>query len=95
MTLTFQTEYALGRRGGRVCRTYHGFQAFVAILIAGALGLVFGLVELAVRMVALVVSTCLTVIFAIPLRLLRRIFRHSRPRRPILKPAGVPFDDLA
>jgi hypothetical protein len=38
MALHYRTEYRLGDRG-RVCRSYTGFQAFVAI----ALDLVFGL----------------------------------------------------
>jgi hypothetical protein len=38
MALHYQTEYRLGNRG-RVCRSYTGFQAFVAI----GLDLVFGL----------------------------------------------------
>ena len=38
MALHYQTEYRLGNRG-RICRSYTGFQAFVAI----GLDLVFGL----------------------------------------------------
>ena len=33
MGLYYQTEYRLGRRGGRVCRSYTGFRAFLAIAI--------------------------------------------------------------
>jgi len=31
MGLYYQTEYRLGRRGGRVCRSYTGLRAFLAI----------------------------------------------------------------
>jgi hypothetical protein len=47
MTLYYQTEYCLGRRGGRVCHTYHGFQALIAILVALALGFAFGVLGFA------------------------------------------------
>jgi hypothetical protein len=33
MGLYYQTEYRLGRRGGRVCRSYTGLRAFLAIAI--------------------------------------------------------------
>ena len=33
MGLYYQTEYRLGRRGGRVCRTYTGLRAFLAIAV--------------------------------------------------------------
>jgi len=56
MALHYQTEYRLGRRG-RVCRSYTGSRAFVAILIDLTFGLVFeflsGLIALALRIVAL------------------------------------------
>jgi hypothetical protein len=38
MGLYYQAEYRVGRRGGRVCRSYSGFRAFLAIF----LDLVFG-----------------------------------------------------
>jgi hypothetical protein len=57
MALYYQTEYRLGRRGGRICRSYTGFQAFVAIVFDLIFGLVFelifGLVALAARLVVL------------------------------------------
>lgn len=43
MALHYQTEYRLGNRG-RICRTYTGFQAFVAIALDLAFGLFFELV---------------------------------------------------
>jgi hypothetical protein len=45
MALYYQTQYRLGRRGGRVCRSYSGFQAFMAILFDLVFGLVFELVS--------------------------------------------------
>lgn len=33
MGLYYQTEYRLGRRGGKVCRNYSGFRAILAIAI--------------------------------------------------------------
>jgi hypothetical protein len=66
MALHYQTEYRLGNRG-RVCRSYTGFQAFVAI----GLDLVFGLFfELVSTLVALAMRIALlTVRFA--MRVLR------------------------
>ena len=52
MALHYRTEYGLGDRG-RVCRTYTGFQAFVAI----ALDLIFGLfLELVFAAIGLAVA---------------------------------------
>ncbi len=45
MALYYQTQYRLGRRGGRVCRSYSGFQAFMAILMDLVFGLLFELVS--------------------------------------------------
>jgi hypothetical protein len=44
MALHYQTEYRLGNRG-RVCRSYAGFQAFVAIGLDLIFGLFFELVS--------------------------------------------------
>ncbi len=48
MGLYYQTEYRLGRRGGRVCRSYTGLRAFLAIaidlLIVLTLELAFGVI---------------------------------------------------
>ncbi len=40
MALHYQTEYRLGSRG-RICRSYTGFQAFVAICLDLVFGLLF------------------------------------------------------
>ncbi len=44
MGLYYQTEYRLGRRGGRVCRSYTGSRAFLAIAIDLLFVLTFELV---------------------------------------------------
>jgi hypothetical protein len=44
MGLYYQTEYRLGRRGGRVCRSYTGLRAFLAIGIDLLFVLTFELV---------------------------------------------------
>ncbi len=58
MALHYQTEYRLGDRG-RICRSYTGFQAFVAIGLDLFLGLFFELVSsmigLAMRLAVLAV----------------------------------------
>ena len=59
MALYYQTEYRLGNRG-RICRSYTGFPAFVAIVFDLIFGLLFELIStaisLAVRLVVLVVQ---------------------------------------
>jgi hypothetical protein len=59
MALHYQTEYRLGNRG-RICRSYTGFQAFVAIFFDLIFGLLFEFVSmaigLAVRLAVLVVQ---------------------------------------
>jgi hypothetical protein len=58
MALHYQTEYRLGKHG-RVCRSYTGFQAFVAIAFDLVFGLcfelVFSLTGLAAKVVLLTV----------------------------------------
>ena len=66
MALYYQTQYRLGRRGGRVCRSYSGFQAFMAIFM----DLVFGLnlriglsvIALAFRLVVMAVQLVIVVV---------------------------------
>jgi len=41
MGLHYEAEYRIGRRGGRVCRSYAGFRAFLAILFDLIFGLFF------------------------------------------------------
>ncbi len=56
MALHYQTEYRLGNRG-RICRSYTGFQALIAIVLDLVFGLAFELITmvfaLAVRLVIL------------------------------------------
>src|SRR5262245_15765000 len=61
MGLCYQTEYRLGARGGRICRTYTGFRAFVAIAVDLALGLIFASVGLAIHLILLALLLCLRV----------------------------------
>jgi hypothetical protein len=57
MALHYQTEYRLGNRG-RVCRSYTGFQAFVAIGLDLLFGLFFELVSSALGLtMRLAIST--------------------------------------
>jgi hypothetical protein len=77
MGLSYQAEYRIGRRGGRVCRSYTGFRAFLAILFDlvfgtffDALGALFALVArlliLSVHLAVEVVKLSLRVlVFAI------------------------------
>jgi len=76
MALYYQTQYRLGRRGGRVCRSYSGFQAFVAILfdlvfglvfelVSSAIALAFRLVVLALQLVVQVLKITLSVVVAV------------------------------
>jgi hypothetical protein len=53
MALHYQTEYRLGDRG-RICRSYTGFQAFVAIAFDLVFGLLFELVGSVLALVFLV-----------------------------------------
>ncbi|MGO9462813.1 MAG: hypothetical protein ACLQIB_02005 [Isosphaeraceae bacterium] len=41
MGLYYQAEYRIGRRGGRVCHSYSGVRAFLAILFDLVFGLLF------------------------------------------------------
>ena len=48
MALYYQTEYRLGRRVGRISRSYTGMHAFMAIVLDLFLGSVFGLVSIVI-----------------------------------------------
>jgi hypothetical protein len=60
MALYYQTEYRLGRRCGRITRSYTGFQAFLAIVLDLVFGLFFelitGAIGLALRLICLTVQ---------------------------------------
>jgi hypothetical protein len=64
MSVRYQTEYYLGRRG-RVCRTYSGIQALIAITFDLILGLIFGLVGLGWRLVRRLFDLAFGVIFGL------------------------------
>ena len=51
MALHYQTEYRVGNRG-RICRSYTGFQALIAIVFDLVFGLTFELVALIVALAA-------------------------------------------
>lgn len=104
--LHYQSEYRLGKRGGRVCHSFHGYQAVLAILVMMALGLAFGVLGLVVRVVAFVLRAewlllvaifrMLVAIFSAPFQAARWVSRQFQARRDTsLKPAGFAFDDLA
>ncbi len=105
MTLYYHTEYCLGRRGGRVCHTYRGFQALVVILLSLTLGLAFGLLALAFGVMAFVLRVFKNVftaamrlvvkLLAVPFRAARWAARRIEVHRPTAKPAWVPLDELA
>jgi hypothetical protein len=57
MGLYYQTEYRLGRRGGRVCRSYTGLRAFLAIALDLLFLLTFELVFAVIYFVLKNVST--------------------------------------
>jgi hypothetical protein len=51
MPLYYQTEYRLGRRIGRISRSYTGMHAFLAIVLDMLLGSVFGLLSIVISLV--------------------------------------------
>jgi hypothetical protein len=55
MALHYQTEYRLGNRG-RVCRSYTGFQALVAIFFDLIFGLLFEVVSMAIGVAVRIVA---------------------------------------
>ena len=57
MALYYQSEFRLGRRMGRVSRSYTGARAFAAIVTDLTFGLTFGVIfELLSRLIALTVK---------------------------------------
>jgi hypothetical protein len=55
MPLYYQTEYRLGRRIGRISRSYTGVHAFLAIVLDILLGSVFGLLSIVIGLALRVV----------------------------------------
>jgi hypothetical protein len=82
MGLYYQTEYRLGRRGGRVSRTYTGLPAILAIgidlLFVLTFELVFGLLFLVLKNLGRIVLTILTAVFyllSVPFRVAQWVSR--------------------
>jgi hypothetical protein len=108
MGLYYQTEYRLGRGGGRVCRTYTGLRAFLAIAIdlvfMFTFELVLGLVFFLARNLIWVVAGILMAVFyalSIPFRVARWVsLKLSRgvgagaPAGGTFKPAWAGHDEL-
>ena len=107
MGLYYQTEYRLGRRGGRVCRTYTGLRAFLAIAIdlcfVLTFDLFFSLLFFGLRLafqVLWVVAYALSFPFRLARWVGRKLERRSAssgqgqaPTFP-LKPAWASFDEV-
>jgi hypothetical protein len=98
MALSYQTQYSLGRRGGRVCRTYHGVEAVIAIGVDLGLSLIFALVGFALRLAWYVVVTAVRFAFELvqlPLKALRwTLGRYSYQPAPTAKPAWAGANEL-
>ena len=76
MGLSYHTEYRLGRRGGRICRSYTGLKAFLAIaidlLFVLSFDLAFWLLAVVLKMV-LMTLTAVFYLLSLPFHLARRI----------------------
>jgi len=108
MGLYYQTEYRLGRRGGRVCRTYTGLRAFLAIaadlLFLLTFELVFGLIFYLLSNLTRIVGGILLAVFyalSVPFRVARwvslRLDRRHRVKPaagPHLKPAWAGYEEV-
>ena len=65
MALYYQTEYRLGRRHGRITRSYTGFQAFLAIVLDLVFGLFFELITGAIALALRLIHLTLRIGFAV------------------------------
>jgi hypothetical protein len=107
MGLYYQTEYRLGRHGGRVRRTYTGVRAFLAIFIdlffVMTFELAFALVFFILRNIWLLL-TAVFYVLSVPFIIAKWVSRRIEQRFPALassarlrttfKPAWVSFDDV-
>jgi hypothetical protein len=98
MGLYYQTEYRLGRGGGRVRRTYTGLRAFLAIAIDLAFmftfELVLGLLFFLARNLIWIVAGFLVAVFyvmSIPFRVARWVSLKLSRDKEIDAAAGVPL----
>ncbi len=107
MAIYYQTEYRLGRRGGRICRRYTGLRATLAIAIdlffiltfELVLGLLFFVVKNVLRLL-----TVLFFILSLPFRAARWVSQKlehrpdSGPNETVagipLKPAWAGYDEV-
>ena len=108
MGLYYQTEYRLGRRGGRVCRTYTGLRAFLAIavdlLFLLTFELIFGLLFFLVRNLTRIVGGILLAVcyaLSVPFRVARWVSLKLDRRDatgsaagPHLKPAWAGYEEV-
>jgi hypothetical protein len=104
MGLSYQTEYRLGRGGGRICRTYTGLRAFLAIAVDLFLmftfELVLGLLFFLARNFTWIVGSILMAVFyalSIPFRVARWVaLRLNRPADidAHRKPAWAGFEEV-
>lgn len=82
MSLYYQTDYRLGRRAGRVCRTYTGVEAAIAIGVDLLLSVVFAVVGFALRLawqLGGAVMTFAVELVQVPFRTLRWTVGRYRP----------------
>ncbi len=99
MVLQYHTEFTLGRRGRRICRTRHGITALVALVLDLALSLVFGVIVLGLWLAGhLLVRAfqALCALLSTPFRAARRVRVRldERRQRPPSKPSWTVFDEL-
>ncbi len=108
MALTYQSEYRIGRR--TVTRTYGGARAFVAIGVDLVLGLILGVIGLAVGLVGWTLWLAWRIVVLVALGLLELVSALGRfvrdlialpwrvarrqPAHTMLKPAMASFDEL-
>jgi hypothetical protein len=93
MGLYYQTEYRLGRRGGKVCRHYRGLTAVLAIaidlLFVLTFDILFAVLFFAFRM-TLKLLTAVFYLLSLPFRLVRWV--SNRLERKFTQPAhGSPL----
>ena len=107
MGLYYQTEYRLGRRGGRVCRRYTGIRAVLAIaidlLFILTFDLFFGLLFFALK-IALRMLTAVLYLLSLPFLAARWVSHKVEQRyrsagagssaRVPLKPAWAGYDEV-
>jgi hypothetical protein len=108
MGLYYQTEYRLGRNGGRVCRSYTGLRAFLAIavdlLFVLTFELTFALLYFIMR-IAFRLLTAVAYALTLPFRAARWVSARLVTQAPDhrgywretpaeMKPAWVGYDEI-